>query len=233
MALSISPSTTGIKPVVRLVQPTTLGALAPRTPSPDSPTPAMWTILGKRHKKGKDEHLAAAELVTRLESLRYMYKHLVAKEVGTNVVEAEVSRMVKECVSGPTGHRLLEVEGTDRVVIEKDGSETVIGGLKCWRDVGLVRKMTMIRLKVVEKQLKKARLAMRDEMRFVTVTRTKGEVRKAWKVRLVKKEMWDQEHARIQRKVAHLCRRAKDCRRLKACRELDRMWEAGKQGQGQ
>ena len=57
-----------------------------------------------------DDHLEAAGLVSRLEALRGMYRNMINRKIGTNVVESESMRLIKERLTGPTGHRLLEMD---------------------------------------------------------------------------------------------------------------------------
>ena len=74
------------------VQPAQYGAGGP---------PKNWR---GRHR----EHIEAARLVARLEILKRMYRVLIKKEVGTNIIESEHIRIAKERVSSPTGHCLIE-----------------------------------------------------------------------------------------------------------------------------
>ena len=102
------------------------------------------------------EHCEAAELVARLEILKIMYRDLVKHSVGTNVIESEASRMIRERVAGPMGHRLIvnDMRMKPSEEIESEPERLV---LHCWRNQALVRKLTGVRLKLVGKQLKKAK----------------------------------------------------------------------------
>ena len=171
------------------------------------------------------EHLVAARLVVRLELLKIMYRVLMKRGVGTNIIECEHIRMIKERVSGPTGHRLIEDgPGEDQEEMRELGTEQE--KLKCWRDPSLVRRLTGVRVKVLAKQLKKAKEVFKKEMKFVEMTKSNPEVMKAWEeVKEIRKEIWAEESPRINRKIDHLTRKANQCMKHKTCKELRAIWD--------
>ena len=161
------------------------------------------------------EHLVATRLVVRLELLKRMYRVLMKRGVGTNVIECEHIRMIKERVSGPTGHRLIvDGPGEDQEEMRELGTEQE--KLKCWRDPSLVRRLTGVRVKVLAKQLKKAKEVFKKEMKFVETTKSNPEAMKAWEeVKEIRKEIWAEESPRINRKINHLMRKANQCMKHK------------------
>ena len=192
----------------------------PREPGTDVPiphleeAPALSEAGGhlKDARRRTAEHHQAAELVARLEILRTMYKSLMSCGVGTNMIEAESSKLVKERLVGPTGHRLLLIgsEGVDSAVTESELTKRV--GLHSWRDPAMVRRLTGIRMKVVSRQLKQAREVLSKELRFISTTKGKVEIGRSWQdTRDIRKQVWVEEHPRTQRKINHLMRRAKEC----------------------
>ena len=209
-----------------------LAALAPTSPLPPGPdqAPAPCEAGGGtvdlRRVKHSTEHHETAELVGRLEAITSMYKSLVSMKVGTNMIESECRRIVKERELGPTGHRLLEVGqgGSSREGFKTETTSSE--GLHCWRDLQLIKKMTEVRRKLVKERLKKARQVLAQEMKYVSSVMSKAETGKAWsEVREIRREVWLEEQGRLQRKIKHLAMRAANCSCHKDCRELDQEWE--------
>ena len=173
-----------------------------------------------------------AELVAKLEALKRMFQSLVDRSTGTNVIEAEMMKIIREILVGPTGHSAL-LKDQDRV--NQSMQESELNAEKettartCWRDPQLARTLTKMRLKTVKGQLGKARSSLADTMRIVTTTSKKSEAREAWEfVKTTKKEVWKQENSRLQRKVEHLTVRSLECGKHNKFRELDKIWQERK-----
>ena len=50
-------------------------------------------------------------------------------------------------------------------------------------------------------------------------------MKSAWEeIRCTRRETWDVESRRLQRKLEHLSRRSEECRRHRTCRELEEWW---------
>ena len=151
-----------------------------------------------------------------------MHRLLMEAKVGMNVIESESRRLVKERMSGPTGHRLL-------IGLEEEPNEPGFGTeeklreeLHCWRDPAMIRRLVGIRLKVVKSQLAKARKVLGEELRLLAATQARPKMGLAWQeVKDIKKRVWRQEHARVQRKVQHLTKKATNCASHKSCREME------------
>ena len=127
--------------------PKPLGAIAPDpTLLEDNPAPrgAGGAQMDQRRRCGPQQHLEAADLETRLVVLLGMYKTLLKRGVGTNLIKSETMRMTKEWIAGPTGHQLLDVsvKGGDDECCEParmDAPEKSLDQI-CWRDPKLVQK---------------------------------------------------------------------------------------------
>ena len=144
--------------------------------------------------------------------------------MGTNIIESEHMRMIRERVSGPTWHRLIENERGEEGDSTSEKSEMTERS-KCWRDPGMIRKLTAVREKVLTKQLKKAKDVFKREMKVVESTGDRCEIEKAWEeVKEVRREVWDKETPRVNRKIEHLSKKAGRCESHKICRELDNIY---------
>ena len=193
-------------------------------PPVDVNTPAHQGAGGqqldlRRSQGTRSQHLEAAELVTRLTVLQGMFRSLVKRGVGTGSIESEAMSLIREKVAGPTGHYLLEKDPECDV---NEPELDVLGrssSLKCWRDVKLVRRLTSVRLRVVSQKLREARMILSEEMKVLTLCRTKDQVGQAWEeVRRLQRETWNVESPKHQRKVEHLTGKAENCGTHKVCR---------------
>ena len=139
----------------------------------------------------KKLHEEAAEVVVKLEVLLRMYKDLIRKGVGTNIVESEMYGIVHERVSGPTGHKMVALVGD--CDLQKDsecesGEKREGSMTQCWREVALVRKLLTIRRRIIATQLRKARLSLSNEMKFLSAVSTKSQMTSAWQEALTHQE---------------------------------------------
>ena len=181
--------------------------------------------------------IEAAELVAKLEVLQKMYKELTKLGVGTVVVEAEMWRLVKERMAGPTGHRLLLDQRCcdEQRLVEKDPEDVGESATEqCWRDPRLVRRLLALRKSLVTKQLAKARKTLVTELKSAAVISGPGtQSRKVWESsRKTRSSVWSREHPKHQQKVAHLVRRANNCSSHNNCRKIDKIWES-RMGEGE
>ena len=86
---------------------------------------------------------------------KWLYKSLMKRKVGTNMVESEQMRLIHERLSGPMGHRLIEPGPSvncERMTENENQSDKLV----CWRDPKVVCKLLGARMKVVKTQLRKA-----------------------------------------------------------------------------
>ena len=89
-----------------------------------------------------------------------------------------------------------------------------------------MKRLTGVRLRTLGKQLKRARVKLSEVLRFLSATKSKSEVGRAWQcVRDTRKRVWRDEHPRIQRKIQHLAKRSENYAHHRVCRELDQLWE--------
>ena len=176
--------------------------------------------MDKRRKQAyRQRHQEAADLVTRLTVIQGMYKAMMKVGVGTVSIESEAMRLVYECVSGPTGHRLLSLDS------KNEGEVDVLVNsreYRCWRDPKLVKKLTGLRLRIVSSKLCEARRLLSEEMRLVALVDSKSETGRKWQeVRDVQHEVWRVENPKHQLKVAHMVQRSSKCESHKVCRSID------------
>ena len=209
--------------------------LNPRTqvPTPyleDTPAPVGAGEPKISRRRENKVHVEAAVLIVKLEVNLKMYRELIKKGVGTNIVESEIIEMVHECVAGPTGHKLvMEQRRCDsQQTVELDPEMKGEGsGEQCWRDPSLVKRLLSLRRRMVANQLRKARIALADKMKFLMSVNSSEESKVLWaEVRAAKLSTWGEVHPKHQQKIAHLVRRAENCSKHLACRKIDRVWNA-------
>ena len=128
----------------------------------------------------------------------------------------------------PTGHRIVTGprKCEEQKMVEPEdarGGET--NPRQCWRDPKLVRKLTGLRKKLVTEQWRKAKMKLKEEMRWIGVECQKKEVSQAWnEVHNMRKEVWSRETPKHTAKVDHLLTRSKICVNHKTCKECDNIW---------
>ena len=96
-------------------------------------------------------------------TVKKMYSVLKKRNVGMNIIESESMIMVRERVSGPTWHRLIDNDRGDEGDKMMEMNDTTEKS-KCWRDPEMIRKLTTVRVKVMLKQIKKAKDVFKREM---------------------------------------------------------------------
>ena len=184
-----------------------------------APTRAGGRPENLTRDNNKSQHLDAAALVTSLVIINKMYKTLMERGVGTGAVESEATQIEMEREAGPTGHSLLvdaeDQEDEDIEMCEDpeaSNKNDKASRPRCWRDPALIKKLMKIRKKTVTAKLKEARSVLIGEMKYLAKTLTKSEVGKAWEdVRRVRREIWEEEEPKRQRKIDHLTRKSEDC----------------------
>ena len=172
-------------------------------------------------------HPSVTQVMTRLEILKIMYKRMMCLRIGTRRVESEAIKIVKERLSGPTGHHLLLRDVNDdqqSVTQDERVSQELELERKCWRDQPLVLKLVKLRLKEVKEKQSRARKIVDECLKEATAVMDKKEVRELWKeVKEEKRLVWEESQPRHQRKVDHMRRVTSDCTRHSDCRDLDRI----------
>ena len=83
-----------------------------------------------------------AELVSRLEVIRKMFGTLFKLAVGTNVIECDAMRIVRERLAGPTGHRTVVERNCDnqKTVEEVEVRSQDCSTTQCWRDEKIIKE---------------------------------------------------------------------------------------------
>ena len=96
---------------------------------------------------------------------------------------------------------------------------------QCWRDPQLVKRLLGIRRKIVNEQLRKTRMRLRDEMMSVSARNCRKVTSEAWEmIKKTRREVWNVENPKHAKKICHLVKRANNCGKHKFCKDLDSMW---------
>ena len=178
-------------------------------------------------RQDRNQYTRTAELVTKLEIIKKMYVTLFKVGVGTNVIERDAMRIVREKLAGPTGNgivlqRQCEAQKTQEEVTPRDQE---CSPTQCWRDVKIVNKLTGLRRKIVSDQLRSARVKLREQMKSYSATHSRRETIDAWKeVRTTRNQVRHEEQPKHAKKINHLIGRAQKCDKHTMCRELDALW---------
>ena len=167
-------------------------------------------------------------MTTRLEVTKRMYDSLFKLNVGTNVIKAEAGKIVREKMSGPSGHRLVvgpRMCETQRQVENEEEDLDECSPRQCWRDVTVVKRLVGLRRKIVGEQWRKAKDRLKEEMTHIRKTCSKKSLSQAWvEVHNTRRETWSKENPKHQTKVSHLVTRANNCNKHKMCRQIDDIW---------
>ena len=138
--------------------PLTLDDVTSNHPTPET-TPAPGGAGGRNLDQERVTRcLETTELLAGLDVNVRLYKRLVSLRIVTVMIEAEANKIIRERLSGPTGHYLilrdkdrnLQCKTETELETQESGEET-----KCWRDEALVRKLLRIRLKELKAQEKR------------------------------------------------------------------------------
>ena len=215
------------------------------------PAPALERAGGQTD--GSDDVMTvivkAAEVVSRLEVLLRLYVQLARAGVGMSRIGSEGMDIVREHLGGPTGLWVLREEKERRVgglkgvraTGDRDSrpessadsevnSDCAVIDTKCWRDIGVVKRLVEIRTETVKRELVTARMKLKS---IIDSSVSRGVVVKSEieeMKRVVQRKMWRHEHASKQRKLAHRKLVASLCQGHSDCREIDKLVEERTKG---